>query len=404
MRLAAVVLAVAIFSDLIGWSDLARVLRTGILSGGYASIAVYVLLLVFESLVTFALLFRPLSLLRIVSRNRQLIRQRIERWLKILAIGLWTVLVLRPLGLLDLMLDSITRVFSATTSIGALSVSMGDIMAFVLITWFSFLLARFVNFVLREDVFTRVRTGRGVPQAIAGLVRYSLIFIGFFIALAAAGIELTKLSIIAGGLGVGIGFGLQNVVNNFVSGLILLFERPIGVGDIIELPEIWGEMKRIGIRASVIRKFDGSEVIVPNSMLVSDKVVNWTLSDKHRRLELDIGVEYGTPAQHVIDLLIKVAESNPNVISEPPPRAFFMNFGDSALEFRLWAWVDVNNGFSIRSELAVAAQEALRQAGISVPFPQRDLHLVSVNKNEISDPDKGVFLSPNLTPDSGSHK
>ena len=404
MRLAAVVLAVAIFSDLIGWSDLARVLRTGILSGGYASIAVYVLLLVFESLVTFALLFRPLSLLRIVSRNRQLIRQRIERWLKILAIGLWTVLVLRPLGLLDLMLDSITRVFSATTSIGALSVSMGDIMAFVLITWFSFLLARFVNFVLREDVFTRVRTGRGVPQAIAGLVRYSLIFIGFFIALAAAGIELTKLSIIAGGLGVGIGFGLQNVVNNFVSGLILLFERPIGVGDIIELPEIWGEMKRIGIRASVIRKFDGSEVIVPNGMLVSDKVVNWTLSDKHRRLELDIGVEYGTPAQHVIDLLIKVAESNPNVISEPPPRAFFMNFGDSALEFRLWAWVDVNNGFSIRSELAVAAQEALRQAGISVPFPQRDLHLVSVNKNEISDPDKGVFLSPNLTPDSGSHK
>ena len=405
MRLAAVVLAVAMFSDLIGWGDLARVLRTGILSGGYASIAVYVLLLVFESLVTFALLFPPLSLLRIVSRNRQLIRQRIERWLKILAIGLWTVLVLRPLGLLDLMLDSITSVFSATISVGALSVSLGDIMAFVLITWLSFLLARFVNFVLREDVFTRVRTGRGVPQAIAGLVRYSLIFIGFFIALAAAGIELTKLSIIAGGLGVGIGFGLQNIVNNFVSGLVLLFERPIGVGDIIELPEIWGEVKRIGIRASVIRKFDGSEVIVPNSMLVSDKVVNWTLSDKHRRLELDIGVEYGTPAQHVIDLLIKVAESNPNVISEPPPCAFFMNFGDSALEFRLRAWIDdVNNGFSIRSELSVAVQEALRQAGISVPFPQRDLHLVSVNKNEISDPDKGVFLSPNLTPDSGSHK
>jgi small-conductance mechanosensitive channel len=404
MRLAAVILVVAIFSDLIGWDALARVLRSGILGGGYASIGVYVLLLVFQSLVTFALLFRPLSLLHMVSGNRQLIRQRIERGLKILAIGLWIVLVLRPLGLLDLMLDSFAGILSATTSVGALSFSLGDIMTFVLITWLSLLLARFVNFVLREDVFPRVRTGRGVPQAIAGLVRYSLIFIGFFIALAAAGIELTKLSIIAGGLGVGIGFGLQNVVNNFVSGLILLFERPIGVGDIIELPEIWGEMKRIGIRASVIRKFDGSEVIVPNSMLVSDKVVNWTLSDKLRRLELDVGVEYGTPAQQVIDLLLKVAESNPNVISEPPPRAFFVNFGDSALEFRLWAWVDVNDGFSIRSELTVAVQEALRQAGISVPFPQRDLHLVSVNKNEITDPDKGVFLSPKLTPDSGSDK
>jgi len=405
MRLAAVVLAVAIFFDLIGWGNLARVLRAGILGGGYASVGVYVLLLVFQSLVTFALLFRPLSLLYMVSRNRQLIRQRVERGLKVLAIGLWIVLVLRPLGLLDLMLDSIAKVLSATTSVGTLSISLGDIMTFVLITWLSLLLARFVNFILREDVFPRVSTGRGVPQAIAGLVRYSLIFIGFFVALAAAGIELTKLSIIAGGLGVGIGFGLQNIVNNFVSGLILLFERPIGVGDIIELPEIWGEMKRIGIRASVIRKFDGSEVIVPNSMLVSDKVVNWTLSDKLRRIELDVGVEYGTPAQQVIDLLVKVAKSNQRVFSDPrPPRAFFVNFGDSALEFRLWAWVDVNDGYSIRSELAVAVQEVLKQAGIGVPFPQRDLHIVSVNKNEISDPDKGIFLSPNLTPDSGSEK
>ena len=404
MRLAATILVVAIFSDLIGWGDLARVLRTGILGGGYASIGVYVLLLVFQSLVTFALLFRPLSFLHIVSRNRQLIRNRIERGLRILAIGLWVVLVLRPLGLLDQMLDSFAKVLNATTSVGALSVSLGDIITFVLITWASFLLARFVNFILREDVFTRVRTGRGVPQAIAGLVRYSLIFIGFFIALAAAGIELTKLSIIAGGLGVGIGFGLQNVVNNFVSGLILLFERPIGVGDIIELPEIWGEMKRIGIRASVIRKFDGSEVIVPNSMLVSDKVLNWTLSDKLRRLELDVGVEYGTPAQQVIDLLIKVAQSSKRVFSEPGPRAFFINFGDSALEFRLWAWVDVNDGFSIRSELSVAVQEALEQAGINVPFPQRDLHLISVNKKEISSLESESFLSSHLTPDSDTDK
>ena len=405
MRLAAVVLAVAIFSDLIGWDHLARVLRTGILGGGYASIGVYVLLMVFQSLVAFSLLLRPLSLMRMVSRNRQLIRQRIEMGLKILAICLWAVLVFRPIGLFDLLLDSIVKIFSATTSVGTLSVSLGDIMVFVLITWFSFLLARFVNFALREDVFTRVRTGRGVPQAIAGLVRYSLIFLGFFVALAAAGIELTKLSIIAGGLGVGIGFGLQNVVNNFVSGLILLFERPIGVGDIIELPEIWGEMKRIGMRASVIRKFDGSDVIVPNSMLVSDKVVNWTLTDRLRRIEIDVGVEYGTPAQHVIDLLFKVAKSNPKVISDPAPRAFFINFGDSALEFRLWAWVNnFDEGYPVRSELTVAVQEALRQAGISVPFPQRDLHIVSVNKNEISDPDTRDYLSPNLTPSSDSDK
>lgn len=403
MRLAFVVLVVAVFSDLIGWDDLARVLRTGILGGGYASIGVYVLFLVFQSLITFALLFRPLSLLRIVSRNRQLIRQHAERGLKVIAVGLWIIFVLRPLGFLEPSIDSITNVLSASVSVGTISVSLGDILVFILITWFSFLLARFVNFILREDVFTRVRTGRGVPQAITSLVRYSLIFLGFFIALAAAGIELSKLSIIAGGLGVGIGFGLQNVVNNFVSGLILLFERPIGVGDIIELPEIWGEIKRIGMRASVIRKFDGSEVIVPNSMMISDKVLNWTLSDRLRRVELKIGVEYGTPAQQVIDLLVKVAKSNPKVLSNPVPDAYFLNFGDSALEFTLRAWVDFDNGYLISSELAIAVQEELKQANISVPFPQRDLHLVSVSPDVMPGTGINVSLSSkpskNLNPD-----
>ena len=404
MRLALAVLGVAILADLIGWANLSRMLRAAVLGGGYASIGVYVLFLVFQSLVTFALLFRPLSLLRMVSRNRKFIRQQAERILKIIAVILWVVFVFRPIGVLEPLKDNISGILSASASVGTISVSLGDILVFILITWFSLLLARFVNFVLREDVFTRVRAGRGVPQAIASLVRYSLILLGFFIALAAAGIELTKLSIIAGGLGVGIGFGLQNVVNNFVSGLILLFERPIGVGDVVELPDIWGEIKRIGMRASVIRKFDGSEVIVPNSMLISDKVLNWTLSDRLRRIEINIGVEYGTPAKQVIDLLVKVANSNPKVLTNPAPDAYFLNFGDSALEFILRAWVDFDNGYLIKSELATAVQEAIKKAGINVPFPQRDLHLVSMNKNEISDLDAGSLLSPHPTPGPGTDK
>ena len=164
-----------------------------------------------------------------------------------------------------------------------------------------------MDFVLQKDVFTRVRTGRGVPYAMSGLVRYTLIFLGLLVGLSAAGIELSKLTVIVGGLGVGIGFGLQNVVNNFVSGLILLFERPIQVGDSVQLPDTWGKIKRIGIRVSVIHTFDGAEVIVPNGMLISDKVTNWTLSDRRRRIEVDVGVDYGTPAQRVIDLLVGVA-------------------------------------------------------------------------------------------------
>lgn len=296
-----------------------------------------------------------------------------------LAVGLWATLVFGQLGLLGPMIAGVGRMLGAGVSVGALSISVGDAVAFALTVWLSFLLARLVDFVLREDVFTRVRTGRGVPYAISGLVRYTLIFLGFLVGLVAAGIDFTKLSIIAAGLGVGIGFGLQNVVNNFVSGLILLFERPIQVGDTIQLPDAWGDVKRIGIRASVIRTFDGAEIIVPNGMLISDKVTNWTLSDRRRRIDVDVGVEYGTPAQRVIDLLAEVAKANPDVVADPEPRAYFVNFGDSALEFRLRAWVNFDDGYLIRSALGVAVQEALDQAGIGVPFPQRDVHVIEAS-------------------------
>jgi small-conductance mechanosensitive channel len=245
-----------------------------------------------------------------------------------------------------------------------------------------------VQVILREDVFTRVPTARGVPYAVSNLARYSVIFLGFLVGLSAAGVEISKLAIVAGGLGVGIGFGLQNVVNNFVSGLILLFERPIDVGDSIEVSGTSGTMKHIGIRASVIRTFDGAEVIVPNGILLSDSVTNWTLSDRRRRIDLDVGVEYGTPAQRVIDLLVGVAKANPKVISDPEPHAYFENFGDSSLDFKLRAWFDADSSttiHSIRSEIAVAVQQALDDAGIGVPFPQRDLRLISVPSNAAVD-------------------
>ncbi len=204
-------------------------------------------------------------------------------------------------------------------------------------------------------------------------------------------------------MGIGFGFGLQNVVNNFVSGLILLFERPIQIGDSVELSDTWGEMKRIGIRASVIRTFDGAEVIVPNGMLISEKVTNWTLSDKRSRIELNVGVAYGTPAQRVIDLLLEVAKANPNVAPDPEPGAYFVNFGDSALEFKLRVWIkDFDVRFATSSELAVAIQAALEQAGIGVPFPQRDLHLVSVSPDAASDLGAATRPSPRPGPTADS--
>ena len=392
MRAGAALLTLAILADLAGWSDLAVLLGDGVLRSGCLGLFVFVLLKVFHGLATFALVLRPLRLLRTISNHRQLVDHRLERVLSVLAVGLWVALMCGQLGLLAPATAVVKRILSASVTVGTLSVSVADVLVFALTVWLSFLLARLVQVILQEDVFTRVRTGRGVPYAVSNLARYSVIFLGFLVGLSAAGVEITKLAIVAGGLGVGIGFGLQNVVNNFVSGLILLFERPIDVGDTIEFSDTSGTMKRIGIRASVIRTFDGAEVIVPNGILLSDKVTNWTLSDRRRRIDLDVGVEYGTPAQRVIDLLVDVAKANPKVIRDPEPLALFENFGDSSLDFKLRAWFDADsstNIYTIRSEIAVAVQQALDDAGIGVPFPQRDLRLISVPPNSVARPRYG---------------
>jgi len=264
-------------------------------------------------------------------------------------------------------------------------------------------LSRWITARLNSKWLQKTRMDRGAREALVTFSGYVIVALAILFALSVAGIEFTNLAIVAGALSVGIGFGLQNVVNNFVSGLVLLFERPIQVGDTVQLTDVWGAIKRIGLRASVIRTFDGAEVIVPNGLLISDKVTNWTLSDRRRRIEVEVGVDYGTPAQRVIDLLVGVAMANPKVINEPEPCAYFVNFGDSALEFKLWAWSEFSDaGYSIRSELAVAVQKALEHAGIDVPFPQRDLHLVSVSPNAAPDLGTATQPSPRPNPTSGS--
>ena len=371
MSVGAGLLALAILSDLAGWTDLAVLLGDGVLRSGYLGLWVFVLLKVAQGLTLFALVLRPLGHVRAVSNHRQVVHHWLEGRLSILAVGFWAALVCGQIGLLTPAIEVVTQVLRARVDVGALSVSVGDVVVFALTVWFSFLLVRWVQVLLQEDVFSRLRTSRGVPYAVSNLARYSVICLGFLFGLAAAGVELTKLAVVAGGLGVGIGFGLQNVVNNFVSGLILLFERPIDVGDTIELSDTSGTMKRIGIRASVIRTFDGAEVIVPNGMLISDKVTNWTLSDRRRRVDLNVGVEYGTPAQRVIDLLVDVAKANPKVIRDPEPVAFFENFGDSSLDFKLRAWFDADastNTHTIHSDIAVAVQQARRRRGHRGPI------------------------------------
>ena len=266
--------------------------------------------------------------------------------------------------------------------LGALEFSLGYVLTFVFVVLGAFYLSRFVRFVLEEDVFPRVVMRRGVPNAILTTINYAILLFGFVLALGAAGIELTRVTLLAGAFGVGIGFGLQDVVNNFVSGLILLFERPIQVGDTVEMPgdQLLGEVRRIGPRSSTVRTFDGAEVIVPNGMLISNQVINWTLSDRRRRVIIEIGVKYGTDPERVLQILREVAAENDTVLNDPEPLVIFRGFGDSSLNFELRCWIPrYEEGFSMRTALRVAIYAQLNAAGIEIPFPQRDLHLRSVD-------------------------
>jgi small-conductance mechanosensitive channel len=218
--------------------------------------------------------------------------------------------------------------------------------------------------------------GRGLPYAISSLLHYVILLLGFLVAIGAMGLDLNRLTLLTGAFGVGVGFGLQTMVSNFVSGIILLLERPIQVGDAIQMGDLDGEVRRIGIRSTTVHTWRGAEVLVPNATLISGNLTNWTLSDRTRRLELPIGVAYGTDPQRVIALLTETAAGVAGILAKPAPVALFVGFGDSSLNFEVRAWTDhFEEWAAIRSQLAVSVNNLLKAEGIEIPFPQRDVNL-----------------------------
>jgi small-conductance mechanosensitive channel len=267
--------------------------------------------------------------------------------------------------------------FAAKLERGSISISVGGVLEFFLVVWLAHLLSRFLRFVLQEDVYPRIDLAPGMSYAASSLLNYIILALGFLAALGVLGVDYNKVSVLVGAFGVGIGFGLQSIVNNFVSGLILLFERPIHVGDTVEIGELLGTVRRIGIRASVVHTLQGADIIVPNSQLVTDKVTNWTLSDRMRRVDLPVGVNYGAEPKKVIELLEQTARAHPDVLPEPAPRALFMGYGDSSINFELRVWPRQFNLYvQVKSDLAAAVYDAVQASEMSFPFPQRVVKLL----------------------------
>lgn len=291
--------------------------------------------------------------------------------------GLFVVISLNIFRIKDAVFGWGERLFTDAVKIGAAEVTIGHILIFILVIWLSIVITRGLRHILEKDVFPRVKTAKGVPSTIILFMQIILVSAGFLLAAAAAGIELSSLSIILGAFSVGIGFGLQNIFNNLVSGLILAVERPIKVGDVVQVGELIGTVRSIGLRSSNVKSYDGAEVIVPNGNLISKEMINWTLSDSSRRMKLDVGVAYGTDTARVIQMLMEIAEQHELVEKTPPPIALFTGFGDSALNFTLRAWTNIDNRLMVESDLYGTINKSLQKEGIEIPFPQRDLHMRS---------------------------
>ena len=296
------------------------------------------------------------------------------------ALLMWLWGIFRLLGINEGINSYISRLVSNPFKLGSTSFTISRIFLLFFIIWLSIVISKIVRVVLEEDILVRLPLKKGVPRMIAIISRYSLVTIGFFIAVSAAGMSLDELTIIIGAFSVGIGFGLQNIFNNLVSGMILLVERPVQIGDVVEVGPLLGQVKSMGIRSSNLRTFDGAEVIVPNGNLISNEVINWTLSDKRKRIEIISGVAYGSDIHKVQELFFKIVKDHPEVLKDPSPSVFFNNMGDSSLDFRLLFWTEnFENWQRIRSEVMFRIYDVMNEEGIVIPFPQRDLHIKSID-------------------------
>ncbi len=274
--------------------------------------------------------------------------------------------------------DFITDSFNGF-DVGPLTISLSDIFVAIVTFIFILFLTRFMQGGLDRRVFAPAKFDDGVRNSFRTLLGYTGIVIAVLAALGVMGLKFANLAIIAGALSIGIGFGLQSIVNNFVSGLILLFERPIKVGDWVVVSSGEGFVKNISVRSTEIETFDRASVIVPNSELISSSVLNWTHKDKYTRIIIPVGAAYKEDPKQIIEILERLMVENARVMKFPEPMVYFSGFGSSSLDFEMRVFIrKPDDRILVQNELRIAVYDAFKKAGIEIPFPQQDVYIKSV--------------------------
>ena len=311
------------------------------------------------------------------------IQSRIKGIFLFLAILIWTIIFLHNLSLSEYVYSVLEEFLTTERTLGATNFTFSSILLFVSLVYVSYIVANNIAYFasIRDQQYSKNRTKKLGSSVL--LIRLAVFIIGFIIAATAAEIPLDNITLVLGALSVGIGFGLQTIINNLVSGIILAFERPIQIGDDIEVGTMSGQVKEVGIRASKILSYDGAEVVIPNGDLLSQSLINWTLSDRRRRIELTIGVAYDSDMEKVKTLIGEVLNRE-RILNVPPPRILMQKFNDSSVDFRVLFWIEsMDLMLDMRNEVMNAIFQTFRENGIEIPFPKRDLYIKSLPEDLI---------------------
>jgi len=374
-------LSIALISDIYGATLLSSKITYGVFVSISAAVIFYVLTVILTGYIIILLRRRISSAPLHMEKFTLNIEKTTTLIVKLFMLVWWFVVVMKQLSIYKYFTEVQEYFMSLSWSIGSANISIVSVSDFIFIiagTWF---LVKLINIVLEVEVFSRFSLPRGLPTVITTVLNYFLTISGGLIALFSLGITVEQFTLVFGALGVGIGFGLRNIIANFISGIIMVFERPIQIGDTIEINDTIGTVQAIQTRSSIIKTFDGSEVIIPNADFIAKEITNWTLSDERRRKTLLFKVDSESDIDEVLAIMKSVVFKHPDVLKEPEPMAAFLGFGEYYLEFKLYFWLN-ENLIMAQSDIAIAIYKTLKEHNIKMPTPK---HEYLSNKEEVKE-------------------
>lgn len=377
-------LTVSLLCNVLGNVTLAETLTSGVIDSAYMAILMYAAAICCRDILRTLVSHGWVSRSRIVARHAEEVSAALSRLVMLAAFLGWVWYTLDRFRVLLPLQAAFGALMAAGIEIGEVSVDIGEVLTLAVAAWLSFRAAAMVRRVLREELPGHPGLARGVGSSIASLSYYTVLLLGLLFALSAAGVKLGQLAIVFGALGVGIGFGLQNVVNNFVSGLVLMFERPIQPGDTVDAAGVSGTVREIRLRSTTIRTADGADAVIPNGVLLNGSLTNWTMYDRDRRFELAVGVDYDADPAQVLGILNGVVQATAGVSASPAPAVMMTEYGENALKFVVSIWLDEPGHWgAVRGDLLAGILSALRAAGISIPYRQLDVNLTSAAQETV---------------------